>query len=58
VANPKIKILYSHVVEEVLGVAEDHVTGRRREEPQDGREDHVEARWPSALFVAIGHTPR
>src|SRR3954470_23983340 len=27
VTNSKIKILYSHVVEEVLGVEEDHVTG-------------------------------
>jgi thioredoxin reductase (NADPH) len=29
VSNPKIKILYSHVVDEVLGVEEDKVTGVR-----------------------------
>jgi thioredoxin reductase (NADPH) len=29
IKNPKIKIMYSHTVEEVLGVEEDHVTGVR-----------------------------
>ena len=53
VDNPKIKILYSHVVEDVLGVAEDHVTGVRVK--AEVRQGH---RHPaSAMFVAIGHTP-
>ncbi len=54
VANPKIKILYSHVVEEVLGVAEDHVTGLRVKSLKTGEKQDVPV---AALFVAIGHTP-
>ncbi|MBK6513193.1 MAG: thioredoxin-disulfide reductase [Polyangiaceae bacterium] len=54
VSNKKIKILYSHVVEEVLGVAEDHVTGLRVKNLKSGESSVVQA---AALFVAIGHTP-
>jgi len=54
VNNPKIKILYSHVVEDVLGVAEDHVTGVRVKDIKSGKATDIPA---SAMFVAIGHTP-
>ena len=52
--NPKIRILYSHVVEEVLGVEEDRVTGVRVKSLKTGATEEVTA---SAMFVAIGHTP-
>ena len=54
VANPKIKILYSHVVDEVLGVEEDHVTGLVVKNVKTGEKSKVSV---AALFVAIGHTP-
>jgi thioredoxin reductase (NADPH) len=54
VSNPKIKILYSHVVEDVLGVAEDKVTGVRVKDLKTGKHTDIPA---SAMFVAIGHTP-
>jgi thioredoxin reductase (NADPH) len=52
--NPKIKILYSHVVTEVLGVEEDHVTGVRVKSVKTGEETKIDA---TGFFVAIGHTP-
>jgi thioredoxin reductase (NADPH) len=52
--NPKIKILYSHTVEEVLGVEEDRVTGVRLKNLKTGEDVKVEA---TGFFVAIGHTP-
>jgi len=54
IANKKIKILYSHVVEEVLGVEEDKVTGVRVKNVKTGEVNVVPA---AAMFVAIGHTP-
>jgi thioredoxin reductase (NADPH) len=54
IANPKIKILYSHSVVEVLGVEVDEVTGVRVTDAKTGETKEVAA---SALFVAIGHTP-
>ena len=54
VSNPKIKILYSHVVEEVLDVAQDTVTGVVVKDLKTGAKHTIEA---SAMFVAIGHTP-
>lgn len=53
-ANPKIRVLYSHVVSEVLGVDEDKVTGVRVKSLKTGEENEVAA---AAMFVAIGHTP-
>jgi thioredoxin reductase (NADPH) len=52
--NPKIKILYSHVVSEVLDVAQDRVTGVRVQDLKTGEERVLDA---GALFIAIGHTP-
>lgn len=54
IRNPKIKILYSHAVAEVLGVEEDHVTGVRVKDLKTGTLTDVPA---AAMFVAIGHTP-
>jgi thioredoxin reductase (NADPH) len=52
--SPKIKILYGHVVHEVLGVEEDKVTGVRVKNVKNGEVNDVKA---AAMFVAIGHTP-
>lgn len=52
--NPKITILYSHAVEEVLGVDKNEVTGVRVKDLKSGATREIAA---SALFVAIGHTP-
>ena len=54
IKNPKIKIMYSHTVEEVLGVEEDHVTGVRVKSTKTGAVTDIPA---AAMFVAIGHTP-
>ncbi|MCA9599977.1 MAG: thioredoxin-disulfide reductase [Myxococcales bacterium] len=53
-ANPKIKVLKSHVVEEVLDVSQDRVTGVRVKDLKSGDIRTLNA---GALFVAIGHTP-
>ncbi|MBK9261063.1 MAG: thioredoxin-disulfide reductase [Polyangiaceae bacterium] len=54
VENPKIKILYSHVVDEVLDVKEDQVTGMVVRSLKTGEKTAVPI---AAFFVAIGHTP-
>jgi thioredoxin reductase (NADPH) len=53
-SNEKIRVLYSHVVEEVLDPARDKVTGVRVKDLKSGDERRVDA---AAMFVAIGHTP-
>jgi thioredoxin reductase (NADPH) len=52
--NPKIEILRSHVVEEVMDPALGKVTGLRVKDLHSGREKKIDC---AALFVAIGHTP-
>jgi len=52
--NPKIRPLYSHVVEEVLDPAQDKVTGVRVKDLKSGDIRTIQA---GAMFVAIGHTP-
>jgi len=52
--NPKIKVLLSHVVDEVLDPAEDKVTALR---VRDLKTDQLSTLPVGALFVAIGHTP-
>ncbi len=52
--NPKIRVLRSHVVTEVLDVAQDRVTGLRIEDLKSGAKTTLDV---GALFVAIGHTP-
>jgi thioredoxin reductase (NADPH) len=54
VKNPKIEILYSHAVSDVLDVAQDRVTGIEVEDLKGRRRRQIPV---SALFVAIGHTP-
>src|SRR5262249_30855103 len=54
VENPKIKILYSHVVDDVNGVPEDRVTGVVVKSLKNNEKATIPA---SAMFVAIGHTP-
>jgi len=54
VGNPKVKILYSSVVEEVLDPKEDRVTGVVVKDLKTGEKTTVPA---AAMFVAIGHTP-
>jgi len=52
--NPRINVLLSHVVTDVLDVAQDRVTGVKL---KDLKTD-VERELPcAAFFVAIGHTP-
>jgi thioredoxin reductase (NADPH) len=53
-ANPKIQILYSHEVRDVLDVVKDHVTAVEVEDIKAKKRRTVPI---SALFVAIGHTP-
>jgi thioredoxin reductase (NADPH) len=52
--NPKIKVLLSHVVTDVLDVAQDQVTGVRLKDLKTDAERELPT---SAFFVAIGHTP-
>ena len=52
--NPKITVLRSHVVTEVLGVAEDRVTGLKVQDLKSGDTKTLQV---GAMFVAIGHTP-
>jgi len=52
--NPKIRLLLSHVVEDVLDVAADKVTAVRVKDLKHGETRDLAV---EALFVAIGHTP-
>jgi thioredoxin reductase (NADPH) len=54
VENPKIEILYSSVVDDVLDVKEDKVTAIVVKNVKNGEKTTVPVQ---ALFVAIGHTP-
>ncbi len=53
-AHPKIKVLRSHIVEEVLDVAKDTVTGLRLKDLKTGDVRTIDV---AAMFAAIGHTP-
>jgi thioredoxin reductase (NADPH) len=53
-ANPKIKPVWDSVVEEVLDVASDTVTGVRLKNLKTGNLSTLEC---SGVFVAIGHVP-
>jgi thioredoxin reductase (NADPH) len=52
--NPKITVLRSHVVTEVLDVTQDKVTGLKVQDLKTGATKTLDV---GALFVAIGHTP-
>ena len=54
-SNPKIEVLWNHVLEEVLGVDEPlGVTGVRVRDPIGGAQRDLAI---DGVFVAIGHTP-
>lgn len=53
-AHPKIKPVWDSVVEEVLDVKEDKVTGVRVKNVKTGEETVIDC---AGLFVAIGHVP-
>jgi thioredoxin reductase (NADPH) len=53
-ANPKIRVVYNTVVEQILDVSKGEVTGAKLKDVVTGKEQVVEA---TGLFVAIGHTP-
>jgi thioredoxin reductase (NADPH) len=52
--NEKIEIVWSHVVDEVLGNDSDGVTGVRLKSTKDESTKELEC---SGFFLAIGHTP-
>jgi thioredoxin reductase (NADPH) len=52
--NPKINVLFSHEVRDVLDVKNDHVTAIEVEDKKNKARRTIPV---SALFVAIGHTP-
>lgn len=52
--NPKIKIHYFRVVDEVLGDDKLGVTGVKLKSTQDSSSETLDA---TGLFLAIGHTP-
>jgi thioredoxin reductase (NADPH) len=54
VENPKIEVVYSSVVDDVLDVSQDKVTAIVVKSLKTGEKTTVPV---SALFVAIGHTP-
>ena len=53
-SNPKIKILYSHAVDEVLDIRADQVTAVVVKNLKTGDKHSIPC---GAMFVAIGHTP-
>jgi thioredoxin reductase (NADPH) len=52
--NPKINVMWDTVVEEVLGVDEDRVTGLKVKNVKNGETDTIAV---EGFFLAIGHTP-
>ncbi len=52
--NPKVRVLYSHVVVDVLDPAKGEVTGLRVKNVKTGETNVINV---DAMFVAIGHTP-
>ncbi|MCE9542013.1 MAG: thioredoxin-disulfide reductase [Verrucomicrobia bacterium] len=53
-ANPKITPVWNSVVEEVLDVAQDRVTGVRIKNTLTGETGSIDC---AGVFVAVGHTP-
>ncbi len=53
-SNPKIKVLYDSMVEEVLDVTKGEVTGAR---VRNAKTNETSVVAVTGLFVAIGHTP-
>ncbi|NBB51805.1 thioredoxin-disulfide reductase [Rhizobium sp. CRIBSB] len=56
-ANPKVEVVWNHVVDEILGVTENggsNVTGARLKSVIDGSTRELAA---DGVFIAIGHAP-
>jgi thioredoxin reductase (NADPH) len=53
-ANPKITPVWNSVVEEVLDVSQDRVTGVRIKNTLSGETSQIDC---AGVFVAVGHTP-
>lgn len=53
-AHAKIEFAWNAVVDEVLGVEEDHVTGVRLKDVRTGEKRVLDC---DGVFIAIGHTP-
>lgn len=56
-ANPKVDVVWNHVIDEILGVTENggsNVTGARLKSALDGSTREVPA---DGVFIAIGHAP-
>lgn len=52
--NKKIEVVWSHVLDEVLGTDDEGVTGARLKSTKDGSEKTLDC---GGVFLAIGHTP-
>ena len=52
--NPKIELVWSHVVEEVLGNDQNGVTGLRLKSTKDGTLRELQV---VGMFASVGHTP-
>ena len=52
--NPKVKVLYSHIVVDVLDPEKGEVSGLKVKNVKNGETNVIDV---DALFVAIGHTP-
>jgi thioredoxin reductase (NADPH) len=53
-SNPKIRVVYNSIVDEVLDVSKGEVTGARLRDVKTGMTQDVPV---TGFFVAIGHTP-
>ncbi len=52
--NPKVELVWSHVVDEVLGNEKDGVTGLRLKSTKDAALRELEV---VGMFASVGHTP-
>lgn len=52
--HPKIKVIWDHAVDEILGSPEKGVTGARLKSTKDGALQEISV---DGIFIAIGHTP-
>ena len=52
--NPKVEVIWDHVMDEIVGTPADGVTGARLKHAKTGETREVSA---SGVFIAIGHSP-
>jgi thioredoxin reductase (NADPH) len=52
--NPKVDIIWDHVIDEILGTPAEGVTGARLKHAKTGETREVAA---TGVFIAIGHSP-